>query len=66
MFIKMHDHLWAGLREALGKNVGASVGIADSQGEIKGRKRHLLVDLLGLMIAAAVGAANCTDLDADP
>ena len=31
VFIKMHDHLRAGLREALGKNVGASVGIADSQ-----------------------------------
>jgi len=79
VFIKMHDHLRAGLREALGKNAWTSVGIADSQSvktveekgslgfdankRIKGRKRHILVDHLGLMIAAAVGATNCTDRD---
>ena len=31
VFIKMHDHLRARLREALGKNAVPSVGIADSQ-----------------------------------
>ena len=28
---------------------------------IKDRKRHILVDHLGLMIAGAVGAGSCTD-----
>lgn len=31
LFVKMHDHLRAALREALGRNANASVGIADSQ-----------------------------------
>lgn len=31
LFITMHDHLRGALREALGKNAEASVGIADSQ-----------------------------------
>lgn len=31
LFIKMHAHLRATLREALGRNADASVGIADSQ-----------------------------------
>lgn len=31
LFIQIHDHLRSTLREALGKNAEASVGIADSQ-----------------------------------
>ena len=44
VFIKMHDHLRAGLREALGKNAGVSVGIADSQ-SVKTVEKKGSVDL---------------------
>jgi transposase len=44
LFIKMHDHLRATLREALGRNAEASVGIADSQ-SVKTAEKKGSVDL---------------------
>jgi transposase len=44
LFIKMHDHLRATLREALGRNAEASVGIADSQ-SVKTVEKKGSVDL---------------------
>ncbi len=45
LFIKIHDHLRAVLREALGKNAEASVGIADSQ-SVKTVEKKGSVDLM--------------------
>lgn len=44
LFIKMHDYLRATLREALGRNAEASVGIADSQ-SVKTVEKKGSVDL---------------------
>jgi len=44
LFIKMHDHLRSTLREALGRNADASVGIADSQ-SVKTVEKKGSVDL---------------------
>jgi transposase len=44
LFIKMHHHLRATLREALGRNAEASVGIADSQ-SVKTVEKKGSVDL---------------------
>jgi putative transposase len=40
--------------------MGGSVGY-DGGKKIKGRKRHILVDTLGLLLAVVVTAANCDD-----
>jgi putative transposase len=40
--------------------LGGSVGY-DGGKKIKGRKRHILVDTLGLLLAVVVTAANCDD-----
>lgn len=44
LFVKIHDHLRATLREAVGKNAEASVGIADSQ-SVKTVEKKGSVDL---------------------
>lgn len=44
LFLKIHDHLRATLREAVGKNAEASVGIADSQ-SVKTVEKKGSVDL---------------------
>lgn len=44
LFLKIHDHLRATLREALGRNAEASVGIADSQ-SVKTVEKKGSVDL---------------------
>jgi transposase len=44
LFIKLHDHLRETLREALGRNANASVGIADSQ-SVKTVEKKGSVDL---------------------
>ena len=73
MWRKLNKHLRRKLRKQLGRNGEPSAGCADSQSvkagslhnngydgakSINGRKRHLLVDTLGLVLAVLVTRAN--------
>jgi putative transposase len=76
---KIPDTLRGDLRQAEGRQRQPSAGSIDSQSgkttekrgvrgfamgkQIKGRKRHLLVDTLGLVLAVVVHAANIQDRD---
>ncbi len=76
---KINDILRKRLRKQEGKESQASAGILDSQSvkttstkgirgydggkKINGRKRHILVDTLGLLIAVVVHAADIQDRD---
>ena len=76
---KIHDVLRRRVRQQEGRDVNASAGMLDSQSvktvetrgergydagkKINGRKRHLLVDTLGLMIAVVVTVASVQDRD---
>lgn len=76
---KIHDRLVARVRRAAGKKPTPSAAILDSQSvkcadqagprgydagkKIKGRKRHVLVDTLGLLIAVLVTPAAIQDRD---
>jgi putative transposase len=76
---KIHDHLRQHLRQASGRKLHVSAGIIDSQSvkstessdergydagkKVNGRKRHNLVDTLGLIIAVMLLPAHVQDRD---
>jgi putative transposase len=77
---QIHTHLREHLRQVEGRQRQASAGIIDSQSvkstecseqrgydagkKVNGRKRHVLVDTLGLMLLVLVLPANIQDRDA--
>lgn len=79
-FIVINDRLRQKLRKRAGKNENPSAAIIDSQSvktdeqaetkgydagkKVKGRKRHILVDTLGLLLKAKVLPADVQDRDA--
>lgn len=79
-FEAMHDRLRAQWRARVGRNPEPSAAIIDAQStrstaqggmsgfdagkKVKGRKRHLVVDTLGLLLAVTVTAASVQDRDA--
>ena len=79
-FEAMHDRLRAQWRARVGRNPEPTAAIIDAQStrstaqggmtgfdagkKVKGRKRHLVVDTLGLLLAVTVTAASVQDRDA--
>ena len=78
---KLNKHLRRKLRKQLGRNEEPSAGCADSQSvkagslhkngfdgakSVNGSKRHLLVDMLGLVLAVAVTDVTPLKLRATP
>lgn len=80
VFETLHDRLREQWRLRLGREAQPSAAVIDSQStrgspqgghlgfdagkKVKGRKRHLLVDTLGLLLAVTVTAASVQDRDA--
>jgi putative transposase len=76
---RIHDTLRAKVRRKAGRHKHATAGCLDSQSvkttaipgirgydkgkQVKGRKRHLLVDTLGLLLVVVVTAASVQDRD---
>lgn len=82
VFETMHDRLRQQWRDRIGRQPDPSAAIIDSQStrstaqggstgfdagkKVKGRKRHLVVDTLGLLLAVSVTSAGVQDRDAAP
>jgi putative transposase len=82
VFEDMHDTLRQQWRDRVGKAPEPTAAIIDSQStrstpqggdtgfdagkKVKGRKRHLVVDTLGLLLAVSVTAASVQDRDGAP
>jgi putative transposase len=49
----------------LGQKGGEEIGV-DGNKKVKGRKRHIAVDVLGLVLKCHVSAANCADVKMAP
>lgn len=78
-FEQMHDRLRARWREREGRQAEPTAAVLDAQStrgspqggdngfdagkKVKGRKRHLVVDTLGLLLAVSVTAASVQDRD---
>lgn len=81
-FEAMHDRLRSQWREREGRSSGPTAAVLDAEStrsspqggpsgydagkKVKGRKRTLVVDTLGLLLAVTVTAANVQDRDAAP
>ncbi|MBK6279874.1 MAG: IS5 family transposase [Gammaproteobacteria bacterium] len=79
-FEAMHDRMRQQWRDRVGRNPDPTAAIIDAQStrstaqggmtgfdagkKVKGRKRHLVVDTLGLLLAVTVTAASVQDRDA--
>lgn len=82
LFETMHDRLRQQWRARVGKDPEPTAAIIDAQStrssaqggqtgfdagkKVKGRKRHLVVDTLGLLLALTITAASVQDRDAAP
>lgn len=80
LWARVHDELRKAVRRKLGREEAPSAAILDSQSvktaeeakergfdagkEVKGRKRHLPVDTLGLILVICISTANIQDRDA--
>lgn len=78
-FEQMHDRLRTQWREREGRNDAPTAAVLDAQStrispqggesgydagkKVKGRKRHLVVDTLGLLLAVSITAASVQDRD---
>ncbi|PSB26475.1 hypothetical protein C7B82_19570 [Stenomitos frigidus ULC18] len=58
------DHHRQPVRET-GSKRGDEIGV-DGNKKVKGRKRHIAVDVLGLVLKCHVSAANCADVKVAP
>lgn len=77
---RIHDSLRSQVRVAEGRNSEPTAGVIDSQSvkssgnggpggfdggkKVNGRKRHIIVDVLGLIVAVLITPANVQDRDA--